>query len=105
MAKAPNPETLLFVVGLWRSGTSLVHALLNQHPQVRLMYEAEPFDLWPRLPDAVWPGDWPRRLEFYNQTISRHQLTPADLALHKSAREAVVGMYRAFAAQRGATVI
>jgi hypothetical protein len=29
----------LFVLGMWRSGTSLLYALLNQHPQIALMYE------------------------------------------------------------------
>ncbi|PYX45967.1 MAG: hypothetical protein DMG79_17915 [Acidobacteria bacterium] len=27
----------LFVVGMWRSGTSLLYALLNQHPEIGLM--------------------------------------------------------------------
>src|SRR5579863_9851986 len=105
MSKATNSRTLLFVVGLWRSGTSLVHALLNGHPQVRLMYEAEPFGLWPREAEAIWPRDWPQRLEFYNQTISRHQLNAAALALGARARETALGLYRAFGDQRDATVI
>jgi hypothetical protein len=79
--------------------------LLNQHPQVRLMYEAEPFDLWPCIPETVWPRDWPRRLEFYNQTFSRHQLSGGSLMLRVPAREAALGLYRAFGEQRGATVI
>ncbi len=35
---SPGP---LFVVGMWRSGTSLLYALLNQHPQIGLMYESD----------------------------------------------------------------
>ena len=31
----------LFVVGMWRSGTSLFYALFNQHPQIGLMYESD----------------------------------------------------------------
>src|SRR5271170_7535751 len=105
MANATESGTLLFVVGLWRSGTSLVHALLNQHPRVRLMYEAEPFDLWPRRGDVLWPTDWPQRLEFYNQTISRHQLPAARLPARVPAREAALAMYRLFAEPRQAAVI
>src|SRR5579863_7986647 len=102
MAQTTDSRKLLFVVGLWRSGTSLVHALLNQHPRVRLMYEAEPFDLWPRSPGAVWPADWPQRLEFFNQTLSRHHLSRPELPLRVPAREAALGLYRAFGEQRGA---
>ena len=105
MSQTTDSRKLLFVVGLWRSGTSLVHALLNQHPQVRLMYEAEPFDLWPRTAGAVWPADWPQRLEFFNQTLSRHQLSAAGLPLQVPAREAALGLYRAFGEQRGAAII
>jgi hypothetical protein len=31
----------LFITGMWRSGSSLLYALLNKHPQVKLMYEAD----------------------------------------------------------------
>jgi hypothetical protein len=100
----PEPG-LFFVVGVWRSGTSLLHASLQRHPQVALMYEAAPFGLWPRNPDAIWPADWPKRLEFYNQTISRHHLMAAALPSPAPAREAALSLYSAFAAQRGATII
>jgi len=29
----------VFVVGVFRSGTSLLYSLLNQHPEIGLMYE------------------------------------------------------------------
>jgi sulfotransferase family protein len=68
----PNP---VFVVGVLRSGTSLLYALLNLHPQVALMYEC---DVW-NFPEAFcrmrFKGDWLRRQEFYNQALSRHRLT------------------------------
>jgi hypothetical protein len=38
----------VFVVGVFRSGTSLLYALLNQHPRVALMYEC---DVW-NFPEA-----------------------------------------------------
>ena len=31
----------LFVIGMWRSGTSLLYSLLNQHPQIALLYEGD----------------------------------------------------------------
>ena len=31
----------LFIVASWRSGSSLLYALLNKHPQVALTFEAE----------------------------------------------------------------
>jgi Sulfotransferase family len=64
----------VFVVGVFRSGTSLLYALLNQHPQVALMYEC---DVW-NFPEAFcrmrFQGNWLWRQEFYNQALSRHRL-------------------------------
>jgi hypothetical protein len=69
----------LFVVGMWRSGTSLFYALLNQHPQIKLMYEDELPLLWPLFLGGRAKPDWPERWEFWNQAPSRHKLDPADL--------------------------
>jgi hypothetical protein len=45
----------VFVVGVWRSGTTLLYSLLNQHPDLRLFYESDLPVLWPmfRFP---WGG-------------------------------------------------
>jgi len=63
----------LFVVGMWRSGTSLLYTLLNQHPQIALTYESDLL-----LLRSLFRGgakrDWLERWEFWNQAISRHQI-------------------------------
>lgn len=80
MDRAPE-SGLLFAGGLPRSGTSLLYALLNGHPEISLMYEAEvecaPGLLWRRAPDAVL-----RRLEFFNQVLSRHGIPAEDSLSH-----------------------
>ena len=52
-----------------------MYALLNQHPQIALMYECDVWDFpglggWRRF-----SGDWLERQEFYNQALSRHRLS------------------------------
>src|ERR1700675_4733274 len=64
----------LFVVGMWRSGTSLLYALLNQHPQIALMYEGDLPLMWPLFLGGKAKSDWPERWEFWNSSVSRHQL-------------------------------
>ena len=67
-------ESPVLVVGVFRSGTSLLCSLLNQNPQVALMYEC---DVWnfPRLLLAErFRRNWAARMEFYNQALSRHRL-------------------------------
>ena len=72
----------LFVVGMWRSGTSLFYALLNQHPQIKLMYEDELPLLWPlflgsrqaRLAGALGvlePGAVPSQAQFRRSSARR----------------------------------
>ncbi len=64
----------LFVVGIWRSGTSLLYALLNQHSDVALMYEGELVLLaplfWLRRSKWGWLAKW----ELWNGALSRHRL-------------------------------
>jgi glycosyltransferase involved in cell wall biosynthesis len=67
----PNP---VFIVGVFRSGTSLLCSLLNQNPRIALMYE---FDIWnfPRPLLALrFRQNWAERIEFYNQALSRHRM-------------------------------
>jgi hypothetical protein len=96
----PEEPKLVFVVGLWRSGTSLLHALLNQHPQIAVMYEAEPMDLWPFRRGLLGAGRWPLRLECFNQTLSRHGLDERLLASARPGCEAALSLYRQFASRR-----
>jgi Sulfotransferase family len=71
----------VFVVGLWRSGTSLLYALLNQHPQIALTYESDLF-----LLRSLFRGgarqDWLERWEFWNSAPSRHQIDSSSLPAH-----------------------
>jgi hypothetical protein len=87
----------LFVVGMWRSGTSLFYALLNQHPQVKLMYEDELPLLWPLFLGGKAKQDWAERWEFWNQAPSRHKLDPADLPQVSSLREACEATWALYA--------
>jgi hypothetical protein len=70
-AQPPNP---VFVVGVFRSGTSLLSSLLNQHPQIALMYECDVWDFPSLAGRQRFSGDWLERQEFYNQSLSRHRL-------------------------------
>lgn len=90
----------LFVVGMWRSGTSLFYALLNQHPQVSLLYEDELPLLWPLFLGGHAREDWPERWEFWNQALSRHKLNITDLP-HKVSgmREACESAWKSYAPQ------
>ena len=65
----------VFVVGVFRSGTSLFYSLLNQHPQIALMYECDVWDFPAPFSGWRFSGDWLARQEFYNQALSRHRLT------------------------------
>lgn len=67
----PGP---VFVVGMWRSGTSLLYTLLNQHPGIALMYEAD-LPLLPQLfRKSGGKTDWLERWEFWNSALSRHRI-------------------------------
>jgi hypothetical protein len=64
----------VFVVGVLRSGTSLLYSLLNQHPQMAFMYECDVWNFPELLSGPRFRGDWLERQEFYNQALSRHRL-------------------------------
>ena len=98
----PGP---LFVVGMWRSGTSLLYALLNQHPEIGLMYESDlallgPLFFIPRK--TAW---WASKADAWNQALTRHKIDvsaiPENISDLPSAFRAVAEQY---AQQKGATI-
>jgi Sulfotransferase family len=67
----PGP---LFVVGMWRSGTSLLYALLNQHPQIGILYESDMLTLKPVFLLRSKSAKWLNKVDFWNRTLTRHQV-------------------------------
>ena len=90
-------STPVFVVGPLRSGTSLLYALLNQHPQIGLMYECDVWDFPQALSRIRFRLDWRTRLEFYNQSLSRHRLTFGESLRGLDNIHTPADLYRAFA--------
>lgn len=94
----------VFIVGVWRSGTSLLYALLNQHPQIALMYEGDLPLLWPlfigrKLSSVLCKWD------FWNKALSRHALDAGALPDHRlDFRTAVETVYGEYARRKGAKV-
>jgi hypothetical protein len=80
----------LFVVGMFRSGTSLLYALLNQHPQIALMYESDlshlPSLFWFRRGTPYWLAKW----SFWNGALGRHKLDASKIPAGIHSLEAAV---------------
>lgn len=95
----------LFVVGMWRSGTSLLYALLNQHPQIGLMYESDMLTLHPLFVIPRKASWWLNKVDSWNGALTRHKIDPAaiqqDITDLPNAFRAVA---RQYAQKKGATV-
>jgi hypothetical protein len=95
----------LFVLSVWRSGSSLLYTLLNQHSQIGLLYEGD----LPRLHRFLWGrfqnGSWRERWEFWNQGPSRHGIAleamPANV---RDAWEATRVVYQEVARRKQAII-
>jgi hypothetical protein len=97
-----NQTDPVFVVGFFRSGSSLLYCLLNQHPQVALMYEWSVWDFPEILSPIRFRGDWLGRQEFLNGALLRHRLilrgSLGGLESVKTPRD----LYRTFSQGKGA---
>lgn len=95
----------LFVLSVWRSGSSLLYALLNQHSQVALLYEGDLPHLRLFLRGRFRNGSWRERWEFWNQGPSRHGIAIESLpARVPDVWEATRIVYQQVASQKHATI-
>lgn len=94
----------VFVVGVFRSGTSLLCSILNQNPRVALMFECDVWNFPRPLLGARFRGNWAERIEFFNQALSRHQLVADDRSELLKTIRAPLDLYRVFGEKKGAQV-
>ncbi len=94
----------LFVVGIWRSGTSLLYTLLNQHPQIALLYEGEIPVMRPLFSGGRAKSDWLERWEFWNQALTRHRIDCSVIPPGLSLRAATEIVCRQYAKRKDAKI-
>ncbi len=99
--KTDNP---LFVVGVFRSGTSLLCSILNQNPQVSLMFECDVWNFPRSLLAARFRRNWAERIEFYNEALSRHRLVQDGDHAGLEKIRAASDLYHAFGKLKGAKI-
>jgi N-acetylglucosaminyldiphosphoundecaprenol N-acetyl-beta-D-mannosaminyltransferase len=100
----PGHVPPIFVVGVWRSGTTLFYSLLNQHRDIGLFYESDLPVLWLMFRVPWGRKTWVDKWEYWNAGVSRHDLDPLRLASPVSSlAEAVEQAGRAYAAEKGKT--
>ena len=98
----PRSAGPLFVIGVWRSGTSLLYALLNQHSQIALMYEGDILRLQSLFVFGRNPN-WGAKWNFWNAAIERHGLQfDADMQDAGDCRAAFASTCQQYASKRGA---
>jgi hypothetical protein len=94
----------VFVVGVFRSGTSLLCSILNQNPRLALMYECDVWNFPHLLLGARFRNNWAERIEFFNQALSRHQLVTDDSSEMLKELRVPLDLYRVFGEKKGAQV-
>jgi hypothetical protein len=77
---------------MWRSGTSLLYALLNQHPQIGLMYESDFALLSPVFVVPRKSSSWIPKVDSWNGVLKRHKIDASAIP------EDTVGLPNAFRA-------
>jgi Sulfotransferase family len=99
-----GPVPPIFVTGVWRCGATLLYLLLNQHRDIRLLYESDLPVLWPMFRVPWGRKTWVEKWDYWNASISRHDLDPARLTSPvASLSEAFELAGREYAAQQGKT--
>jgi Sulfotransferase family len=91
---------------MWRSGSSLLYALLNKHPKVGLMYEADLILLRSVFFKSRRFCDWAQRWQFWDKAFTRHNLDPDEFA-RKGIGDfptAFAAVHTEFAKRKGATI-
>jgi len=95
----------LFILSMWRGGSSLLYLLLNKHPQIALLYEADLPGLQPLFLAQRGRTSWAERWELWNQSLSRHGISAADIPPGlNDARAATRAVYGEYARRKGATI-
>ncbi len=92
------------VAGFFRSGTSLLYALLNGHPRIALMYECNAWELPGAFSWARSRHNWLERQEFFNKALSRHRLTYGGSLRGLEEVRRPEDLYRVYAQARNAQV-
>jgi len=91
----------VFVVGLWRSGTSLLYRLINQHPEISLMYEG---DLAVLRPLFMWPNrkkNWMEYWDFWSGALRRHSIDRATIPSYfPNLKTAIETVHRAYSGDK-----
>lgn len=99
-------DSPIFAVSMWRSGSSLLYALLNKHPKVGLMYEADLILLRSVFFKSRRFCDWAQRWQFWDKAFTRHNLDPDEFA-RKGIGDfptAFAAVHTEFAKRKGATI-
>lgn len=67
-------QKLIFLVGPYRGGISLLYRLLQGHPEIDMFYEMGAQDFWPLIREHSIASNWADKLDFWNNSLTRHNL-------------------------------
>jgi len=99
-----NSKEPVFVVGVFRSGTSLLCTLLNQHPKIALMFECDVWNFPRPLLNLRFKHNWAQRVEFFNRALSRHRMVSENELSGLEKIRTSHDLYHAFGEMKGAVV-